>query len=142
MPAFGKRSIDNLVAVDVRLQDLFIKVVQTYDCSILKGRRGEEEQEACFHAGLTTLHYPHSKHNKMPSEALDVAPYPIVWPDPVKQPKLWHLHLARFYHFAGFVKATAQDMGIKIRWGGDWDGDLEFTDQTFHDLPHFELVDR
>jgi peptidoglycan L-alanyl-D-glutamate endopeptidase CwlK len=34
----------------------------------------------------------------------------------------------------------AAKMGIKIRWGGDWDRDEELHDQTFFDLPHFELI--
>lgn len=29
----------------------------------------------------------------------------------------------------------------KIRWGGNWDGDGEIiSDQSFQDLPHFELI--
>lgn len=35
---------------------------------------------------------------------------------------------------------AASTTGVKIRWGGDWDGDWIHTDQSFHDLPHFELV--
>ena len=45
----------------------------------------------------------------------------------------------RFYLFAGFVKGIAAEMGIKLRLGADWDGDFTTRDQTFHDLPHFEL---
>jgi hypothetical protein len=32
-------------------------------------------------------------------------------------------------------------MNIKIRWGGDWDSDNIMKDQTFNDLPHFQLED-
>ena len=32
-------------------------------------------------------------------------------------------------------------MNIKIRWGGDWDSDNIMKDQTFNDLPHFEIID-
>jgi len=32
-------------------------------------------------------------------------------------------------------------MGIRLRWGGDWDGDTELDDNKFDDLPHFELDD-
>ena len=60
--------------------------------------------------------------------ALDVCPYPIDWNDK-----------DRFYNFAGLVKGIAISMDIKIRWGGDWDGDNDLKDQTFFDLPHFEL---
>jgi peptidoglycan L-alanyl-D-glutamate endopeptidase CwlK len=36
---------------------------------------------------------------------------------------------------------VANTLGIKIRWGGDWNGDLQFRDEKFKDLPHFELVE-
>jgi len=61
--------------------------------------------------------------------AVDVAPYPIDWDD-----------LGGFYMFAGYVLRVAETMGIKIRYGGDWDGDRKTTDQRFKDLPHFELL--
>lgn len=68
-------------------------------------------------------------HNKTPSLAVDVAPWPIDWNDK-----------NRFYHFAGRVQGIAQMFNIKIRWGGDWDSDNDLKDQNFYDLPHFELV--
>jgi len=74
--------------------------------------------------GLTKL----SQHNYSPSRAFDLAPYPIDWQD-----------RARFYVLAGVVLGAAADLGIDLRWGGDWDGDGTFQDQNFHDLPHFEL---
>ena len=42
--------------------------------------------------------------------------------------------------FIGIVNERAKQLGIKLRCGGDWDGDTETTDQKFHDLPHFELI--
>lgn len=71
-----------------------------------------------------------SKHNSQPSKAVDVSPYPINWNNK-----------EGFYHFAGFVRATAQQMGIKIRWGGDWNGNFDLKDQNFFDLPHFEILE-
>ena len=41
--------------------------------------------------------------------------------------------------FAGFVLGVANQMGIKLRWGGDWDQDFEVQDNKFDDFPHFEL---
>jgi hypothetical protein len=61
--------------------------------------------------------------------AVDVAPYPIDWED-----------TKRFYHFAGFVQATAKQLNIPIIWGGDWNNNNNFKDQTFNDLVHFELI--
>lgn len=129
MPRFSRRSRDRLDSCDERLQRVFDKVVETFDCSIIQGHRGEEEQNEAFRTGKSQLRFPESKHNKTPSLAVDVAPYPIDWND----------H-RRFYLFAGYAMATAQDMGIRLRWGGDWDGDFTWKDQTFHDLPHFEIL--
>ncbi len=61
--------------------------------------------------------------------AVDIAPYPIDWKD----------H-KRFYYLAGIVKGVASQMGIKVRWGGDWDSDNDLNDQSFMDLGHFEIV--
>ena len=67
-------------------------------------------------------------HNNKPSLAIDVAPYPIDWDDKIS-----------FYHFVGYVKGTADQLGIKIRCGADWNCNNNLHDQTFFDLTHFEL---
>ena len=46
--------------------------------------------------------------------------------------------MARWYYFGGFVLGTAAQMGIDIRWGGDWDGDRDIHEQNFDDLVHYE----
>jgi len=35
---------------------------------------------------------------------------------------------------------AAADLGIQIRWGGDWDCDGDTGDENHFDGPHFELV--
>lgn len=129
MYRFSKRSQTNLHECHEDLQRLFYEVINHYDCAIIKGHRGRQEQNEAYASGRSKLKFPESKHNKKPSLAVDAVPYPIDWMD-----------MDRFYYFGGFVKGIAAAMGIKIRWGGDWDGDNSFRDQTFHDLPHFELV--
>lgn len=129
MPKFSKTSEDRLNTCHPDLIQLFNLVVIDFDCSILCGHRGQEEQDKYFKAGISKVSWPQGKHNKTPSLAVDVAPWPIVWSD-----------IKRFYFFAGYVKAWAESLGIKIRWGGDWDGDFMFDDQTFNDLVHFEMV--
>lgn len=129
MPTFSQSSLRRLHSCDQRLQDLFIKVVRFHDCRILEGHRGEEAQNEAYHNNRSTVRWPNSKHNKLPSLAVDVAPYPVDWED-----------LDRFRVFAGFVLGVATVMGIELRWGGDWDSDWDYTDQRFHDLPHFELL--
>tara|TARA_R100000700_G_C3175771_1_gene150663 strand:- start:2771 stop:3169 length:399 start_codon:yes stop_codon:yes gene_type:complete len=129
MPSFGAKSKANLSECHPDLQKVFNKVIQSYDCSVIEGYRGKEEQDAAFHSGKSKLQYPKSKHNRQPALAADVIPYPVDWDD-TKQ----------FYHFAGFVQGIAEEMGIQLRWGGDWNSNRLFEDQSFHDLPHYELI--
>ena len=130
MPAFGKASQEKLATCDPRLQKVFNEVVKYFDCTVIEGHRGEAAQNKAFAEGKSKLKYPQSKHNKTPSLAADVLPYPIDWND-----------TNRMRYFAGFVVGIAATMGIKIRWGGDWNQNTELKDNSFNDLPHFELVD-
>lgn len=120
MPQFSERSRKNLETCDKRLQDIFNEVIKGFDCTILCGSRNKEEQDKAFEQGYSQLKYPDSKHNFYPSKAVDAAPYPINWND-----------RERFSFMAGYVKATADRLGIKIKWGGSW--------EIFVDRPHFEL---
>jgi peptidoglycan L-alanyl-D-glutamate endopeptidase CwlK len=130
MAKFGKRSTYNLLSCDPRLVKVFKAVVIEFDCSVLCGHRGEEEQNEAFDEWRSKLEYPKSKHNSMPSMAVDVVPYPVDWNDK-----------ERFYYFAGYAKGIAATMGVKLRWGGDWDSDTEVKDNGFQDLPHFEIIE-
>lgn len=130
MPAFSRRSLERLETCDHRLQAVLLEVIKHFDCTVLTGHRGEAEQNEKVAQGLSKVRYPDSKHNRTPSLAVDVAPYPIDWED-----------LDRFRYFAGFVMGVASCMGIKLRHGGDWDQDTQLKDNRFDDLPHFELVD-
>ena len=125
---FGARSKKNLATAHSDLQALFLEVIKHYDCAVIEGWRSQERQDELFHAGKSKLKFPHSMHNELPSLAVDVIPWPVDWND-----------YKRFYYFGGLVKGIASQMGLDIRWGGDWDSDNDFKDQTFHDLPHFEL---
>ncbi len=130
MPTFGQRSRNNLETCHEDLQKLFNEVIKHFDCSVICGHRGQEEQDRAFHDGRSKLKFPESKHNKTPSLAADVVPYPIDWND-----------TRRFYMFVGTVRGIAAMMNIPVRCGADWDGDMEIKDQNFHDLPHFELLE-
>ncbi len=130
MPKFSTQSLHHLNSCDIRLQWIFNKIISIVDCTIIGGHRDEVRQELLFEDGATRLHYPKSSHNATPSLAVDVAPYPIDWSDEF-----------RFWWFGGYVLATADVLGFPLRWGGDWDGDFDFKDQTLVDLVHFELKD-
>jgi len=128
MPTFSKTSADRLATCDERLQKVFNEVVKYFDCTIIQGHRGQAEQDAAYASGKSQLKWPNGNHNKLPSKAVDVMPYPIDWTD-----------RERMTLFAGFVMGIATGMGIDIRWGGDWNQNDQVKDNKFDDLPHFEV---
>jgi peptidoglycan L-alanyl-D-glutamate endopeptidase CwlK len=130
MAKFSAASLKQLETADERLQTLFKKVIEYWDCQVLEGKRSEAQQKINVAKGVSkTLESKHVYPLDKPSLAVDVAPYPVKWND-----------TERFYAFSGFVIGMAVATGIKLRWGGDWDSDRDFSDQTFNDLVHFELV--
>jgi len=135
MPKFGRRSLSQLNSCHPKLIELFREVVKGFDCSVLKGHRNKEEQDECFRIGSSEKEWPNSEHNRLPSKGVDVAPYYK------EKPHIRWKDRERFYFFAGYVKGIAASMGIKIRFGCDWDGDTEVHDQTLFDLPHYEIVE-
>lgn len=134
MAYFGKNSKSNLSECHPDLQNLFNEVIKHQNCAVIVGYRGEREQNQAFREGRSKLAYPDSKHNKKPSRGTDAIP----WFE--NSPHIRWNDRERFYYFGGFVLGIANIMRINIRWGGDWDQDDELHDQTFFDLPHFELL--
>jgi peptidoglycan L-alanyl-D-glutamate endopeptidase CwlK len=101
------------------------------DISLVTGYRDRELQNTLQENGYSKVRYPNGKHNRKPSKAVDLQPYP--YPD--SEPKLW----GALGYIAGRAHAIAQEEGFHIRWGGDWDGDGDLTDQQFDDLFHIEV---
>jgi peptidoglycan L-alanyl-D-glutamate endopeptidase CwlK len=130
MPSFGSASLRQLNTCHPDLQRLFKRVVEFWDCSVIEGKRSEAQQKIVVATGASlTLNSKHVYPLDKPSLAVDVAPYPIKWND-----------YPRFYAFAGFVIGTAREMGIKLRYGGDWDSDRDFAEEQLKDLVHFEIA--
>lgn len=128
MPKFSQPSIDKLKTCDFRLQMLMNEAIQHVDFTILVGHRNVTDQEIAFKEGKSKKHWPNSKHNSLPSMAVDIAPYPIDWKD-----------TARFARLFGYLERIAQEMQIPIRWGGDWNNNYRTTDEKLIDMPHIEL---
>lgn len=130
MYTFSKASKDRLYTCDKRIIRICEELIKIYDFTILEGYRSKDLQNLYYEQGKSKLKYPKSNHNQQPSRAIDIAPYPIDWED-----------RDRFYFMAGLFKGIAHSLNIKIRWGGDWNNNNIFTDQSFFDLPHFELIE-
>lgn len=131
---YGQQSKKNLGSVCPELQVVFERALSLglIDISVIQGGRGKAEQNIYFKLEKSRVEWPYSKHNKIPSQALDAAPYVNG-----KASADWR----HCIYLAGLVTGIGASMGIKIRWGGNWDMDGEpITDQDFQDLWHYEVI--
>lgn len=132
MPRFNNRSSKRLETCDLRLQIIFRELVKFYNCSVICGHRNAKDQNAAYNAipKNSQIKWPNSEHNDVPAKAVDVVPYPYGWDS-----------LRQFYFMAGCVEAIATKHGYNVRWGGDWDDDLDLDDNGFMDLAHWQIED-
>lgn len=135
MIRYGRQSRGNIEQLCSPLQ----RVLHAYadvappsmDLRITVGHRDEDLQNRAFASGASEVRYPHSKHNSYPSMAFDFVPSPFHsrdWSDGY-----------RFSRIFGGLQVVAHGLGIRLRWGGDWDRDGKSNDQKFNDLGHVEL---
>jgi peptidoglycan L-alanyl-D-glutamate endopeptidase CwlK len=101
-------------------QNKFSHVLARRDISITCGYRSKAEQDKAYEDGFSKLKWPESQHNKRPSRAVDVVPYPEKWSS-----------VEAFEELAVIVKEEAELLGIDVEWGGDW--------VHFRDYPHWQL---
>lgn len=121
MPQFSALSKQKLLTCDIKLQLICNQLIKITDFSVICGHRGKEEQDKAYRLGRSKLKWPKGKHNKMPSQAIDLAPYPTNWNN----------HEA-FNELATYFMDIAHNSDIKVKWGGDF--------KTLKDLGHFELI--
>lgn len=121
MAKFSEKSLQRLSECHEDLQRVMNEVIKEIDITVLCGYRGEEEQMEAYRSGNSKAKFGQSKHNHSPSLAVDVAPYPIDWDD-----------ISRFKEMGEIVLRKADELGIKLRWGGDF--------KSLKDYPHFELI--
>jgi len=134
---FGAGSQKKLFTVDPKLVEVAEYALRygIIDFTIVEGARSKEKQDQMYKIGRSKLKWPQSKHNqKMAGDkaaAFDAAPYIN---DTISWNKMHCLVLA------GVILAAASELGVRLRWGGNWDMDGEpITDQDFQDLVHYEL---
>ena len=114
MPKFGTRSMSSLSSCERDIQTIFQEVVKFMDCSIVEGHRTAERQHEHWQKGRALVRPDRdpkkrtswkvvdkksivtskdgyeklSRHQKHPSSAVDVVPYPSMWSDMVQMHKL------------------------------------------------------
>ena len=146
---FGERSKRELSTCKPALRKVMELAIKQspVDFGISQGARSVEQQRQFYLKGVSQvnpdrytleelpLKGKHIVTDKFPlSRAADIFIYV-----PGKRELSYHPeHLALV---AGVIYAAAAQLGIAIRWGGNWDGDGEIlTDQKFDDSPHLELI--
>ena len=124
MPKFGKKSLAQLRGLDSGLVNVLNQSIKHFDFSVIEGMRSLKTQTQYVADGVSkTLK---SKH--LEGKAVDIAPYPIDYDD-----------TERFVYLGGFILGVASQLGVKLRWGLDWDMDTYTKDTKFRDIGHFEI---
>lgn len=141
MPKFSENGLKKLSTCTKNLQTLMMKIIEDFDCTIVEGHRNEKGQNDAYAAFRSKLKWPNSKHNSIPSCAVDAVPY-------LKGKAIFGNNTQEkqdMAYFAGYVMCVANELykqgkiTKKIRWGGDWNRNNS-TDDGW-DFPHFEEVD-
>lgn len=120
MNKFSEKSLKQLETCHKDLQLIANELIKELDVVILCGHRNEQDQTSAFINGFSKLQWPRSKHNRLPSEAIDIAPYPINFNN-----------TEAFLDMCDRIERIAYDLNIKVRMGRDF---------SFRDLVHTELV--
>lgn len=141
MPAFSKKSLGMLQQCHPDLQKVMMEAIKIIDFSVTEGARTKEQQAKYVKEGksktMNSKHIPkyYKEIGKECSFAIDICPWPVDYND-----------RERFCVLAGIVLGIAKvykDLGIirsNIRWGGDWNQNNITKDESFSDMPHFEVV--
>lgn len=145
----SNKSLEKLAQVHPDLQKVVIRAIElaSEDFSVSEGARTVEKQRENIKKGVSqTMKSNHLVQSDGYAYAVDLVPYPLTW------------NLNAFYPIVRAMRSAAEELGIKIRWGGAWcllNGDKrapsrmidEYTaarrktgNKVFIDCPHFELV--
>ena len=157
MPSFGTRSKAKLDQADPKIQLVMHRAIEIVDFAILTTYRNQADQDEAFRLKRSTKQWPHSKHNRLPSPAIDIAPWlpstpHIDWRTDVALRDAWRVrdeieaakileNIKRWFATVNIILGVAHGLGIPMRSGGDWDRDFQFDDHRLIDLPHLELIE-
>lgn len=117
------------------------------DFGISEGTRSLAKQQEYYAIGRTVDKHKNTitnvdgvtkkgKHNHSPSLAVDI----YVWHSNSSTRKKISYDEAHLSYVAGVIDSCAAELNIKLKWGGNWDGDgiIKF-DQNLNDMPHYEI---
>lgn len=103
---------------------------QAMDVRVLQTLRSPAEQAKAVRGGFSkTLASKHLPDADGLARAVDLAPWPVDF-----------LDRKRYGILMGLMVAAAAEEQVRIRCGGNWDGDNDFHDNSPEDPGHFELA--
>lgn len=130
-------SLKRLSTVKENLRLVVLRAVAAlpFQIRIVEGIRTQDRQNELYEQGRTkpgkmVTWTRNSKH--LTGDAIDLAPVQngiILWEDK-----------AKFAEIKQAMMKASDDLGIGIRWGGNWDMDNIPYEKGETDLPHFELT--
>lgn len=126
MPKFSASSQARLATCHPDLQAVCNELIKQYDFTVLEGHRSQAAQTAALQRGASKRTWPHSAHNKTPSLAVDIAPYPVDW-DNISR---FNEMIIRFDTVANMLRAEGK-IASQFTYGGYW--------RTLQDWPHIEI---
>lgn len=122
MYTLSLKSSRNLKGVNKSLSRVVRRAIQItkIDFGVTEGLRSTKRQQHLFDIGASkTLDSKHLIGNAVDLVAYDQGVVSWSWP--------------LYYKIADAMKEAAEELDVKIVWGGDW--------TSFKDGPHFEIVD-
>lgn len=134
---FGRQSSRERETLHSNLVLVLDRAILRVDFSILQGNRSKADQEAAFDSGASGVHWPNSKHNQSDgdfdkSDAADIMPYPVEWPDRKHDHPLEYIRkLAKILELQTVIFEEAAAINVDLRWGGMF--------KSLFDTPHIEL---
>lgn len=139
---YGKESLGHLATCHPTLQRVANAILNYRDAKVTQGHRPQEDQDMAYRLGYSKTPWPKSKHNSLPSIAMDIYPHPTpTWAMNPMNAKERRLAWSFWVEWGSWVVGFAAGMGVTLRWGYDWDRDHDLHDTKFYDGPHFELVE-
>jgi peptidoglycan L-alanyl-D-glutamate endopeptidase CwlK len=143
--SFGAASKARLKELHPDLVKVLQRAIQLseIDFTIIEGLRSKQRQAELYAQGRTkpgpkvtwTMNSNHMAKADGFGYAVDIYPYPVsqVLGKPAKD---WE---PLFDKIAKAMFAAAKEVGVRIRWGADWDADNLPRERGETDNPHFEL---
>lgn len=145
---YSKSSLEKLIGVHPKMVDFAFELANVVDCRLVFGVRTDEEQNALFKEGRSTLdgYVKKSSHQKKADGfgyALDILPLP-------KDINMYlddgHEDNVRWGQFDGLCHGIAHMLGIQVRTGFKWRSNMMDSlarpekANTLPDGNHVELI--